>query len=623
MLSTRQHRLNSASSSQTSLSSRHSTSRTSTSSTTSQGRPRPLERQNTPDQQHLTPEEAEERKYARKQLEKKRAALEEAVERRVTEKIYDRIFRHRSTQDEAADQKLRSKTAALAVVGIGLTDLGIDLGQGKDAEKMSEKEKEVRRWLEGARRELREMNEEKSPLGKLMRLKAAHKCIVETLSHFHPSSSADEIMPMLIYTLITSPVEDIDVISNLHYIQRFRSEMKIDGEAAYCLTNLEAAITFLETVDLSSLRAEEAQSGPAKTPSSRPTTPTIDSSTPTSASITSFPAVTLATPQQGISAPVLSPALIIPPTDATPVDSSPTRGLRPGPTNRRFSELSSTVTASKDAVLSTADQGLKTIGSSLGQSYDFLIGKLKERQESLHDVLVPKTLDDARKLVDGPDEDDGSSSKASSMHTLSSERTNTDKLVSMISGRPPQPQPQPRDRSVDSALSAAGSLAGSRKATAFLGADINNSKSRERPSASPLSAVPNVATEKVGQAVEGIRALSSSFNPMTKFAQMRAGFGRSAAAPAEDLATKDGAVEEDAPVINLAEAFPDLAVSLATKEAKEEKKEEPQKEVKKIAPPIQRFMDVRSPGDLKLSEVVELLRDYRRLAKALKDMGAV
>ncbi len=39
-------------------------------------------------------------------------------------------------------------------------------------------------------------------------------------------------------------------------------------------------------------------------------------------------------------------------------------------------------------------------------------------------------------------------------------------------------------------------------------------------------------------------------------------------------------------------------------------------------PPIKRFMELQNPGDLKLSEVLELLRDYRRLAGALKEAGA-
>jgi len=32
-------------------------------------------------------------------------------------------------------------------------------------------------------------------------------------------------------------------------------------------------------------------------------------------------------------------------------------------------------------------------------------------------------------------------------------------------------------------------------------------------------------------------------------------------------------------------------------------------------------MELQNPGDLKISEVMELLRDYRRLAGALKDLG--
>lgn len=37
---------------------------------------------------------------------------------------------------------------------------------------------------------------------------------------------------------------------------------------------------------------------------------------------------------------------------------------------------------------------------------------------------------------------------------------------------------------------------------------------------------------------------------------------------------------------------------------------------------MKRFMELQNPGDLKLGEVLELLRDYRRLAGTLKTMGA-
>lgn len=58
------------------------------------------------------------------------------------------------------------------------------------------------------------------------------------------------------------------------------------------------------------------------------------------------------------------------------------------------------------------------------------------------------------------------------------------------------------------------------------------------------------------------------------------------------------------------QAFPDLAPAL------------PPKETPKIEPPIKRFMEMQNPADLRIGEVLDLLRDYRRLAGALKDMGA-
>lgn len=65
---------------------------------------------------------------------------------------------------------------------------------------------------------------------------------------------------------------------------------------------------------------------------------------------------------------------------------------------------------------------------------------------------------------------------------------------------------------------------------------------------------------------------------------------------------------------DLLQTFPDLAASLPPKEPILSAK---------VAPPIKRFMEVQNPGELRINEVLELLRDYRRLAEALKDLGAV
>lgn len=501
-LSSRQHRANSPSPAPATLTSTANKLRAKAASISSKERPKVVPERRDSEQQMLTTDEIAERKRARKLLEQKRVALEEAVERRVCEGIYTRIWRHRSTQDEAQDEKLRSKTAALSVVGIGLADLGIDLGQdtsdNPDADE--NKEKEIREWLEDAREELVAMNDERYPLGKLQHLKAAHKSIVDTLSHFHPSSSADEIMPMLIYTLITSRPEGINVISNLYFIQRFRNESKIDGEAAYCLTNLEAAITFLETVDLASLREDEAPSGPPKptTPRQKPDPMTLGASSGLSpAEVTKETA---------------SPSIMkTPPTPSKLLPTIP-------PNNRRLSDMfqppAQVLGAAGDAMLNTADQSFKTIGNSLGESYKFLLGKLKERQDNpaSPDVVVPRTLDDARKLVSTPPpEEDGSVSGSSSLHSpevterkrADSGAKQDDKVLSIIGGRGVT-----RDRSVDSVRSSGSSS----KKVAFSG-------EVEKPIPSPLH-TPAPVSGGNPAIVESMRNLGNSLNPMNKFSGM-------------------------------------------------------------------------------------------------------
>lgn len=116
----------------------------------------------------LSREEIAQKKRDRKMLDIKRLALEEAVEKRITEGVYNRLWRHKSTDDEARDESLRSKMAALNVVGVKLGHLGVELGvQGN-----------VEEELQPAVEALVAMNDQKNPLGKLQSLKQAHKAIV-------------------------------------------------------------------------------------------------------------------------------------------------------------------------------------------------------------------------------------------------------------------------------------------------------------------------------------------------------------------------------------------------------------------------------------------------------------
>jgi hypothetical protein len=465
------------------------------------------------DQQMLTSEELALRKKARKALEQKRGLLEEAVERRLCEGIYDRIYRHHTTQDEAQDDKLRSKTAALAVVGIGPSDLGVDLGcSGSTPEEIVKRQEEVRNWLEQARKELVLMSQSRYPLGKLNHLKAAHKSIIDTLAHFHPSSSADELMPMLIYTLITMPPESLTVIGDLRFVERFRCEHKLVGEAAYCLTNLEATISFLETVDLSTLREDEAPSGPLKS-SGRPETPKTETFPPAYS-----PSVSTATPS--------APETTLGVAAGLKADSPSVLRAAVQLRNRRLSDLVNTPAlafgAASDAVLSTADQGIKTIGNSLGDSYKFLLGKLRDVPAGLTGsdggVVVPKTLDDARKLIGTPplDEDgDGSASSGSSVHSREDSEPQRptmpmeDKVLNLFGGRKVS-----RDRSPDSTRSG-----GSSKKVGF----VEDGKEKD---ATAVAANPAL--------LDSMLNLGSSLNPMARLTGIGGfrGFGRTSSTPA-------------------------------------------------------------------------------------------
>ncbi|KAK6432592.1 hypothetical protein LTR95_011242 [Oleoguttula sp. CCFEE 5521] len=547
----------------------------------------------------LTPSEVSQRKKARRALELKRLALEEAVERSVCEKMYDRIWKHRSTDDDARDGKLRSRTAALALVGIGLKELHLDQEPGVDQIRKTAEENEAQIFesLAPAREALQRMDDEHHPLGKLQHLTAAHKSIVETLSQVFPaSSSADEILPTLIYTLITTPPESLNVISNLNFIQRFRASSKVDGEVAYCLVNLEASISFLETVDLSSLRPDELPEGPAKS-SSRPSTPITE--------------------KQSMLQPA-TPHALKPETSAISATSSdqstkplplpsPTTPVRPAPPNRKISSMvqaqADRLEASRDNLLNAADKVYDSINGTLETSLKTLFGRFKDQVPD--NSPLPKTLEDARKLVSSPvspiDEDEHMSGQSSPALTedplLTKPPTSTsaseNKMLELLAGRKPL-----RDASVDSTKSG---NSNSGKRVAF---SQPPEKEKEK--------------EKDDQPLQAAANFMNSLNPLNRFGVPsfpRFGGGNVPKAgsqpPTPTLAPVPPTLSSAAKAENDSRGEDDLkAVEALT-------------ELRKIKPPRKRFLEVKDAAELRIGEVDELLKEYRRLAKAIGEAVAL
>ncbi|KAL1885729.1 hypothetical protein Plec18167_001224 [Paecilomyces lecythidis] len=560
------------------------------------------------DHQMLTASEVAEKRKARKLLAYKRVALEEAVERRACESIYDKIWRHKSTLDEVRDEKLRSKTAALSVVGIDLKDLGIEAFSGDE-----KKQQEANEWLTAARDSLMRMNDEKYPLGKLHHLTAAHKAIVDTLTNLLPSSSsADEILPTLIYSLITCPPDELNAISNLLFIQRFRSSSKIDGETAYCLTNLEAAISFLENVDLSSLRADELPEGQQKapsgnvTPASERSDPFRQPKEPPSPSVTS----TSAAPEfskpdtsskDSMSATLPRPQLSVPQTQ-----------------QRRLSNLfqppSKVLGAANDAVRNTADQGLKNIGNTLDNSFNFLFGRLKEMQNqgTGQRPVLPKTLDEARRLVTSPTKLDSGTdlNEDGSIKALSTPdpgqrppRARTeDRLLAIVGGNK-----SPRERSADSAQSRSSN---SKNPT------IPSRFQKEEATPSPTPAGSIFSSSSASTPLESMKNFGNTFNPLNHIPGMIRGFGRSATTPDIGQGTISPA-PAPAPV----PSAPSPADNKAKPSFSTDGSTDISALLSRMEPPLKRFLETEDPGDLRLRDVAELLQDYKRLATALATLG--
>ncbi|KAG9594926.1 hypothetical protein KCV04_g9514, partial [Aureobasidium melanogenum] len=456
------------------------------------------------------------------------------------------------------------------------------------------------------------MDDQRYPLGKLQMLTEAHKSIVETLSRIFPSSSsADEVLPTLIYTLMTSPPETINVISNLHFIQLFRARAKVDGEAAYCLVNLEAAISFLETVDLASLRADEASQGNPKQ-EARTEKPTDFARPSSPKSLAPGLTTTSATSSD------LSPG----DTSLKPLPSqaSFSNPPRPGFSQRRLSSLiqaqAERIEAGRDELMNSADQAFDAINSTLENSFKFLFGRMKEQGAGTEDspIVMPRTLEDARKLVSSPPlvPMDSHPSFAESLsssppaETLSAPRVDNT-MLNLVGGRL-------RERSVDSNRST-----GSGKRVIFA----------EKPNAAALPNNSISSSLPTQSAVESMGNLMNSINPLSRFGGFgkfgRSGSGSGASTPSTPAASSAVIAEKTKQLGHIPESEKSPAQNNNNNNNNNVQAEtdldalEALAQLKKATPPIQKFVDAKSASELRIGDVEELLRDYQRLAALIRE----
>ncbi|EPY53885.1 guanyl-nucleotide exchange factor Vps901 [Schizosaccharomyces cryophilus OY26] len=135
--------------------------------------------------------------------------------------------------------------------------------------------------------ELRRINDYHAPRDKIICLMNCCKVIYSYLRNAVKEESADAFVPVLIFVLLKAHPEHL--VSNIQYIQRFRSPEKLSGEVLYYLSTLMGAMSFIQTMDTNSLTISEEEFNveiekslkkmESKTIKERENTPSVSSNT--------------------------------------------------------------------------------------------------------------------------------------------------------------------------------------------------------------------------------------------------------------------------------------------------------------------------------------------------------
>ena len=112
-----------------------------------------------------------------------------------------------------------------------------------------------RRFLTLAQQELSKINSYRAPRDKVICVLNSCKVLFGYLRRAQSEQSADDFIPLLIYTVLKANPEHL--VSNVQFILRFRNQDKLNGEAGYYMSSLMGAVQFIENLDRTSLTITE------------------------------------------------------------------------------------------------------------------------------------------------------------------------------------------------------------------------------------------------------------------------------------------------------------------------------------------------------------------------------
>ncbi|KAF5100400.1 hypothetical protein D0Z00_001259 [Geotrichum galactomycetum] len=269
----------------------------------------------------------------------------ETAEARACANVYERIFQPGVGDDVERSEGIQARVKAIRGLPVTFRHLDFDIKGSVLLDGLTDQEAEdiIYDKLKPAGEEFKHINDARcnTPLKKLEHFVQGHRLVVQALTEIFPqssSTSADMILPALIYTLVVFEVDALWL--NLAFICRFRNASFVGGEPSYVLTNIQAATGFLESANYESL-------GITDKPAEGATVLTED-------------------PFPNGRAPILDLNLQLPPPTTSKYDKQ-----SGGSSTRR---AASSLLHSNDFV-NSADQAFKNIGASFGNSYKFFWNK--------------------------------------------------------------------------------------------------------------------------------------------------------------------------------------------------------------------------------------------------------
>lgn len=190
----------------------------------------------------------------------------EGIEKLIMNRLYEFCFspevfkKYGNQTQESFLQDLREDLKFASALDKFSWVLGnhLDIDVNEIAQRRKETANDSLNYFNHAVDELNKMNNYRAPRDKIICILNACKIIFSFLRVSKLETNADAFIPLLILVIIRAKTPNI--ISNIHYIERFRGEeWLMHGETSYYLSSVQGAISFIQNLSKDDLTVSDEE----------------------------------------------------------------------------------------------------------------------------------------------------------------------------------------------------------------------------------------------------------------------------------------------------------------------------------------------------------------------------